>query len=237
MKPLLIIKTGTAITHDQGDFEDWIAATAGFVSPHYQTCSVHKGETLPLAASVSGVVITGSAAMVSDRLPWSEYAADWLRDVATTQLPVLGICFGHQLLAHALGGSVGYHPNGREIGTTFVTQTSLAQADPLFSGLPERFPVQVSHMQSVLQLPGGAQILASNEFEKHQAVRFNKTMWGVQFHPEFSSQVMLAYLEARAANLQAEGQSLDALRERVSDTPEAVQLLQNFGRQLPVGLP
>lgn len=235
MKPLLIIKTGTTISsvaREHGDFENWIAAAAGLQEHQCLVSDVMRGAVLPQAEEVSGIVITGSAAMVTERLPWSEYTAGWLRSVVDTDMPILGICYGHQLLAHALGGLVDYRPQGREIGTTLATQTASAQNDPLFSGLPASFPIQVTHMQSVLQLPAGAEVLASNDLEAYQAVRFRESVWGVQFHPEFSSAVMLAYLEARAGKLLAEGKNVTALCGQVRATPEAEQLLINFARLL-----
>ena len=76
-----------------------------------------RGDTLPPPAQISGAVVTGSHAMVSHREPWSEATGAWLAQLVAHGTPLLGICFGHQLLAHALGGEAGNHPGGPEIGT------------------------------------------------------------------------------------------------------------------------
>jgi GMP synthase (glutamine-hydrolysing) len=171
--------------------------------------------------------------MVSERLAWSEYVAGWLRAAARQgRLPVLGICYGHQLLAHALGGRVDFHPQGREMGTIRISKTAAALDDPLCGDLPPGFKAQASHRQSVMQLPPGAEVLASNEFEPHHAVRFNDSMWGVQFHPEFSADVMLHYLAEREADLVREGLDVASIRSQVESTPEATRVLANFGRML-----
>ena len=78
---------------------------------------VAAGDELPPVAGVAGAIITGSAAMVTERLPWSERTAGWIRDAMDVELPLFGVCFGHQLMAHALGGRVDYLPGGCEIGT------------------------------------------------------------------------------------------------------------------------
>ena len=90
--------------------------------------------------NLAGIVITGSPSMVSARLDWSERTAYWLRRAVPTGLPVLGVCYGHQLLAHALGGHVGLNPAGRQIGTVTAQLIDGHKEDPLFGHLPARFP-------------------------------------------------------------------------------------------------
>ena len=140
--------------------------------------------------NVAGVVITGSHDMVTERQPWSEQAAAWLPGLVERGIPTLGICYGHQLLAHALGGEVGDNPNGREFGTVTVDLEAEAADDPLLGGLPARLPVQVCHTQSALTLPAGARRLAHGSRDANQAFVVGEAAWGVQFHPEFDAEVV-----------------------------------------------
>jgi len=231
MKPILILKTGNTvpgIPRERGDFEHWIRAGMGLPDDACVVVNVAAGEVLPEPDTVAGIVVTGSPAMVTDRLDWSEASAAFLRQAAEAAIPVLGICYGHQLLAHALGGSVAFHPGGREIGTTAVTLTAAAGEDVLFAGLPLSFPVNVSHRQTVSVLPPGAVVLAGNPFEPFQAVRYRESVWGLQFHPEFAADVMRAYLDERKEALVEEGLDPAALRNNVQQTPVAASLLQVF---------
>src|SRR3546814_4405831 len=97
--------------------------------------------------------------MVTERRDWSEATAAWLREAAHAGVPVFGICYGHQLLAHALGGEVGDNPNGRKMGTVAVDLLPAAADDPLFAGLPDRFLAQAtrseehtSELQSLMRI-------------------------------------------------------------------------------------
>lgn len=228
---MLIIKTGTAgtaIDTADGDFEDWIARGLG---RQVEVRRVDEGEELPDTGEAGGVVVTGSAAMVSDREPWAERTAAWLRNAVEAGVPVLGICFGHQLLAHALGGRVGPNPRGREIGTVEVTLTATAAADPLLGGLPNRIGVHTTHLESVLELPPGAELLASSKLDPHQAFRApGRPVWGLQFHPEFSAAVIRAYLEAKREALVAEGSDPDRLLAEVNETRWGHDILARFAR-------
>lgn len=237
---LLIIKLGDTLPHVRsayGDFEDWIAhglRKSGRMLD-IETCDPRNGDVLPPVNTHSprdwplgGVVVTGSHAMVTDREGWSEHTACWLRDAVAAGLPVLGICYGHQLLAHALGGKVADHPDGLEVGTVDIWLTHEDDADPLFSVLPSHWPAQASHRQSVIELPAGAVHLAHNRFEPHHAFRVGKCAWGVQFHPEFDTEVTKAYIEHLSGALARQGESIHGLTEGVQPTPEAASLLARF---------
>ena len=120
MKPLLILQTGStypALQRHYGDFPDWIRQGLGDRTP-VTVVDARESEFLPGAAGFSGVVITGSHHMVTDEAGWMRRLMHWLE--GTLQLaeapPLLGICFGHQILAHTLGGEVGDHPQGMEVG-------------------------------------------------------------------------------------------------------------------------
>ena len=118
----LIVETGQPVApmRRYGGFPHWIRVAAGLSAGQARVVNVEAGEPLPEARGHAGVIVTGSAAMVTDRHPWSERTADWLREAVDRGLPYFGICYGHQLLAHALGGEVGDNPAGREMGPVDV---------------------------------------------------------------------------------------------------------------------
>jgi GMP synthase (glutamine-hydrolysing) len=226
--PLLIVKTGSAVDlpPGSGDFEDWIRTGLGLDA--VAVCHVETGEPLPSLDEIHGIIVTGSVKMVTDRLPWSERTALWLRGAVQAGEPVLGICYGHQLLAHALGGTVAPDPRGREIGTVGITLADDAVADPLFAGSPRCFPAQATHCESVVALPDGATLLASSEHTPIHAFRVGHRAWGVQFHPEFGPEVLAAYVRVRAEALRAEGLDPAAIAAGIAATPVATALLRRF---------
>lgn len=234
MPTLLLLKAGStlpAVRRHHADFEDWfLAALPATLTT--RVLDLPAGDDLPDATSCQfdGVLITGSPAMVTAREPWSEACAAWLVDVVETGLPILGVCYGHQLLAHAVGGRVGSVPSGREIGCHEIRLADASQRDPLLAALPVRFPAQLTHQESVLELPPQALWLGASELDPNQIFRLGQCAWGVQFHPEFSSAVMRGYLQERAATLQAEGLDVDALLAGVQETPEAASLIARFGQ-------
>jgi GMP synthase (glutamine-hydrolysing) len=228
-KRILLLKTGGTIASIKlryEDFEDWFAQFMDV--PDFLQVDVFSQQPLPGPENLAGVVITGSAAMVSDREDWSEYTATWLEQAIQHGIPVLGVCYGHQLLAHALGGRVGANPSGRQIGTVKVRLTDSASIDPLFEHLPPTFAAQASHQEVVLELPPGARRLASSPLDGNFAIQFADKVWGVQFHPEFSAPVMSEYIRYRRDNLVEEGLNPDQLLSKVTDTPEARSVLKKF---------
>jgi len=231
MKKILIAKLGSTIPSlaaSHGDFEDWISARLNQPGERVQVVDVANGAELPDPRTVAGVILTGSHGMVTDREPWSERTARWIPTVVNAQVPLLGICYGHQLMAQALGGESGWNPRGREFGTVEVELQSPARVDPLFSGLPQRLLVQACHAQSVLRLPDGATCLASNAHDPHHAFVVGKAAWGVQFHPEFDPVAAKTYIALRADALRNEGKDPEQLRQSVAETPQSEGLLRRF---------
>ncbi|WP_093055972.1 glutamine amidotransferase [Variovorax sp. YR634] len=231
--PLVIVKLGDtfeALRAQRGDFEHWIADGLDTHALPLLVVDPRRGDALPDPAEVSGAVVTGSHAMVSHRKPWSETTAAWLAQLVARDTPVLGICYGHQLLAHALGGEAGDHPQGAEVGTVTVTLDDAAATDQLLRGLPAQFPAHVVHWQSALRLPEGAVRLAGNDHEPVHAFRAGAHAWGVQFHPEFDADVMRGYIDQLAGDLARAGTDPAALREHVVPTDAAAGLLGRFAR-------
>lgn len=233
MKRWLIIKTGEKIAELSGvagDYEHWIARGLGLDIGAVDIVTVYRGEALPEHAGIKAVVITGSGAMVTDNEGWMVSGATWLREAVARRLPILGICFGHQWLAHALGGDVGYNPRGVEVGTVGINTVVHALDDPLFKAMPPTFSANVSHRQSVLKLPPGARHLASSALEPNQAFAYGDCAWGVQFHPEFNAGVIRAFIGHYRSLLEREGKSADQLLHQADVTPLSYGLLGRFAR-------
>ena len=229
LKQIALIKTGCTIEQiktGHGDFEDWFAQ--GMDVYDLLQVDVYRQQAMPDPKTLAGIVITGSPAMVSEKEDWSERTAEWLSEAVQSGIPTLGICYGHQLLAHALGGRAGANPRGRQIGTVQAQLLNSRQKDPLLGHLPHTFKTQTSHSEVVLELPPGAERLASSPLDDNFAIRFAENVWGVQYHPEFSATVMSEYIRYRADALREEGLSPDRLLENNTDTVAANSVLRTF---------
>ncbi len=230
MQRVMIVKLGSTMPElraRRGDYDDWIRAGLDGL-PSVDVCRVVEGEALPSPSTLRAVVVTGSSAFVTDRAPWSVTTGAWLKELIGVGTPLLGICYGHQLLAEVLGGEVGMNPAGREIGMVEVELNDAGAADPLLAGLPRTIRVSSSHRQSVLRLPEGARRLASNAATRDQAYAIGERVWGVQFHPEWDHDVISAYLEARFDTLEAEGLDVGALLARAQPSPHGLAILNRF---------
>jgi GMP synthase (glutamine-hydrolysing) len=233
MKPVLIIRTGRApdpIRARHGDFPHWFRLGAGLHTRQLHIVDVAAGEALPSPREIAGAMITGSAAMVTARAAWSERTAGWIRDAMDIELPLFGVCYGHQLMAHALGGRVDYLPGGREIGTQAIGLSCDAAHDPLARTLPASFRAHTTHEQSVIEPPRASIVLAGSARDSHQLLRYGPSAVSAQFHPEFNADVMRAYIKRKHADMQREGSDpLQAFRA-VAATPFARRLLRRFSR-------
>ncbi|MGJ8662877.1 MAG: glutamine amidotransferase [Marinicella sp.] len=238
----LIIQTGDPVAKAQdcyGSFAQWFITGMGLPSEQVQIIDVHRGQALPkslqVIAGLKGIIITGSAAMVTDRDPWLLSTQRWLNQIFQYEIPTLGVCFGHQLLADMLGGTVGYNDQGRHMGYSQCKLLETAKNDPLFKRLSlelvaknDQFSTLVSHLQVVTALPKSATLLGSTAIDKNHVFHAEKSLWGMQFHPEWSAEIMSTYIEARKPDLLAEGFSPDTMIAELQPCHDAYSLLNDF---------
>lgn len=237
MKPILILKTGDLprrVTEQLGRYERAFLNVLGA-----ERCVVvdARKETLP-ETDWAGIIATGSPASTYDGDGWIAHSEEFLRRAADHNVPIYGVCFGHQLVAQAFGGKVEKCPRGWELGTVTLSLTPEGQSDPLFSRIPASFPAQMSHGDVVTSLPSGAVALAQNDHWPYQAFRLGDRIWGTQFHPEFTPAIVENLIHSLAAVLPPESfprlpanESLrDWLLSSLQDAPAAQRCLENFAR-------
>ncbi len=160
------------------------------------------------------VVISGSQSSVYHDEPWMAELATWVRGAVDAGLPVLGVCWGHQLLARMLGGVVedrGHY----ELGYVEIEQV---RPDPLFEGVPNPFVAFATHSDEVTALSENAVLLARNA-AGIQAFRHGR-IYGVQFHPEYDLRTAEDMIQRKDVSMHR----LQAALESV--TPESVQAAQ-----------
>lgn len=232
-RPILILQTGDVpagvkAAGNLKNFDRMFIAAADYGPREVEVIRAQK-EPLPVdAAKYSGVIITGSPSMVTDREDWSEKSAVWLRRAIAADVPVLGVCYGHQLVAYALGGVVGWHSKGMELGTHTVTLAPGAACHPLLCGLPGAFPANLAHSQSVLTPPRGARILASSAHERHQILAYGERVLTLQFHPEFTGRIMEVYVNYLTATRNRKSGRAVNVGLPAQDTPKAREVLHRF---------
>ena len=202
MKPLLVLLTGSTVPvvkEGHGDFDrhfalgvgdawkgDWIAVDAR-----------EMDRALPKTSDVAGVIVSGSSSSVTERAPWMLRLEEWLRGAVKDETPLLGVCFGHQILAQALGGEVRKNPAGRRIGTLQVRLTDEGARDPLLAGAPSELTVNVSHQDHVAVVPPNVTKLVTAEHDPLHAFAAGPMASAVQFHPEFDGEIVRGYITQR----------------------------------------
>jgi GMP synthase (glutamine-hydrolysing) len=153
--------------------------------PEYAVYDYVNEDDRPSLSGVDGIVVAGSTAGVYEReeYPWMDEEAALVRELVERRIPTLGVCFGHQLVNYALGGSVEH----RELMAELV-HADFAD-DPLFEGVDDVIPA--IHGDHVTELGDGMESIASAPHCEHFATRHRDApLWTVQFHPEFTDALL-----------------------------------------------
>lgn len=184
---------------------------------------------VPDGGAEAAIVFGGSMHVdQDDKHPWLRDEREWLRSLLDRELPVLGVCLGAEMLAHAAGWEVSRLPRP-EIGWHDVELTPAAREDPLLGGSPARFPAFQWHSYAA-EPPEGARVLAVNP-ACAQAYRVAERAWGIQFHAEVDTATIESWLDDGADGEEARAAALDAnaVRER---TWREIPAWNEFGREL-----
>lgn len=181
-------------------------------------------------AGVEAIVVGGAGShSVTGKHPFSAPLTRLLRDQVAAGRPIFGSCFGHQFLAAALGGRVETDLDRAELGTYDLELTAAGVADPLFAGLPRRFPVQLGHNDRVVELPPGAVELARTERCPVQVFRLTGApVWGCQFHVELTPERMIERATLYRAGYLPDEATLTRLAGSLRPSPEAASLFARF---------
>ncbi len=168
--------------------------------PVYDVCDGHFPEDLD---ECDGWAITGSPASAYENLPWIEPLKALIRQIAEAQQPLLGICFGHQIIALALGGEVQKADVGWGLGLHRYQATDSGEA--LFGRV--RFAMNAIHQDQVTVLPEQSELLAASDFCPAAMLRYNGFGLTFQAHPEFLTGYMSSLLPALTPKSFSEAQA------------------------------
>jgi GMP synthase-like glutamine amidotransferase len=163
-------------------------------------------------------------ALDDERYPWLRKVRSLLSEAVRREIPVLAICLGAQLLAEATGGRVRAARGGPESGTLLVAKRDAAGEDPLFGSIPLTPDVLQFHQDEVVGLPPSAQLLASAPKGENQAFRVGSCAYGLQFHIETSTEIVLEWVRdepeiaAAARAGQFEPDHLEAFHRDLAET-------------------
>ncbi len=167
----------------------------------YRYYQIQAGELPRHIDECDAYLITGSRAGVYDDLDWLPPLRAWLRDFHAGGARIIGICFGHQLIADTLGGRAERSSRGWGVGAR--AEPIDAAAWPTSLGLPVGHPLRLlySHQDQVTRPPPGAVTLAGSDFCPYAALAMGKTLVSFQGHPEFTRDYLRALLARRRDRL------------------------------------
>ena len=169
-----------------------------------------------------GWIVTGSPHGVYEEHSWIPPVSQLINDIYNANLPIFGVCFGHQLIAQALGGHVEKSIKGWDLGLhTYKIDNSASY----MGNLSEELTLNICHQDQVLQLPENSTLYASSEFCENAGFYIKDKVLTMQAHPEFEVEFIEALLNARREVIIPK-EFTDPALKKLKEVPESVQSSQ-----------
>ena len=196
----------------------------------FQTYSVIRGEMPDSITDCDGWLITGSRHGVYENLPWMIDLQDFIRALFDAKIPLVGICFGHQIIAQALGGEVVKSDKGWGVGV-HAYDVDLPQS--WMASPPEKVNIHAFHQDQVTTLPPDAVVYSSSEFCPIAGITYGDTIISMQAHPEFEEEYELALLNMYGGELvpsDVANAAIDGIRDagKKADTQMLAEWIAGF---------
>lgn len=168
-----------------GSYGDMTIRLLGLIDENvsFQTYQAISGEYPKDSNKCDAFLITGSKASAYDKEPWIKQLEDYIKTLAEQQKKLIGICFGHQLIAQALGGKVEKSNKGWGVG---VMASEILMNKPWMQPAQQQFSLLVSHQDQVIELPDGAERIACSDFCINSSYQVSNHILTFQGHPEFT---------------------------------------------------
>lgn len=183
-----ILQTGhapEALIDASGDYDQMFCTLLGGHGFEFETFAVLDGVFPPGPEAADGWLITGSRFGVYEDHAWIPLLEDLVRAIHAKALPMVGICFGHQIIAQALGGAVEKFNGGWAVGRVEYEHDG------------QSLTLNAWHQDQVIKRPKGARVLAGNDFCTNGILAYGDTIWTLQPHPEFDTDFVAGLIEKR----------------------------------------
>lgn len=167
----------------------------------FSVFSVKDGVFPQDISGFDGFMIGGSPASVLGGADWIDRLESLIREIAAAQIPQFGACFGHQVIAKALGGRLGFNPQGWSFG---CVRTDVTHSAAWMTGAPAALNLYSAHKEQVVEVPQGAEIWSVTEGCPVGGFAIGAHVFTTEYHPEMSPEFIAALVEELAGDMPAE---------------------------------
>jgi len=193
----------------------------------YAAFSPVRGQMPASIDDCDGWLITGSRHGVYDELEWMAPLQDFIRELAEARRPLIGVCFGHQIIADAMGGEVVKSNFGWKVG---LQRYRVDKYYPWMDEPCSSVAIHAWHQDQVVEKPAEAEIISSTDFCKYAGLAYGDTIWTFQPHPEYDNDFLSGLIEKRGKGVVPEP-LMAAAREKLAaptDRMAVGQIMADF---------